>query len=695
MAVTQPAVAQPAESPEIEHAAKDIARRVGPAVVAVLETRDADAAAESFRDRYWRERGGPPDRRRDDGSRDGSFSSGVLIQPPASLQAQNPWLLTSSGALPPDATSARVVLADGRELSARVLGRDVPLDLALLALDTSEHLPTPVTLAPPGSGRLGAIVFSLGNPFQSITRDRIAAVGRGTISGRYPMPPAPLTRGRYRGHALETDAPVNPGSWGGPLVDHAGRLVGMITSSYVRQRRLPVAVPANLIRLALPLLARGVSVTAWLGITVVEVPGTGLLVDAVAEGSPAQRAGIQVGWRLQRLAGNPARFLDEIEAALASIIPFTQTQVELLTATEEPRTLELTPSVLDDQGQQITAPPVAPELSEPPASALTAWERVHRQAAAAVDAAIVAVIPNRGGTRAALTGIVVDGSGLILTSLHGLGNLPGSPAYAALAGLSGACSSPHMSRPVVAHVVNATGDEADARLLGIDRHRDLALLQVQGLDLKPPYWKDGSSLRVGQLVLAVGRDGSSFEPLVNSGIISAVGRFNGRAIQHDARVNRANLGGALVSLDGRVIGLLTHLSPRPGLNSGVGFAVPVWKFRPLLGALRRGGEIKPPPPPWLGVQVGSDGKPGIPVEKVIPDSPAALAGILPGDRILAFQRRPLASRRDLARALSEHKAGDEVILRILSGEEVRITKVELFRRPDSALLQPGGPRGDG
>ncbi len=310
------------ENAPIEELVERLAERVGPSVVAVLAPRKKeDAAGLSFRERWWRDRGGMPGR---GGTArwDGPFNAGMLLDtaegsPLAIEGIDGRLVLTSAGAVKTDDPRARIVLPDGREVEGRLAGRDERMDLAVLVVtEVPDDLPAGLRFAETDA-RVGDLVFSLGNVFESVTRDRVAAMGRGIVSGIYPMPREKgSTKGRYRYRALETDAPVNPGSFGGPIVDRRGAVLGLVTSSYVSGRRLAVAVPAREIQAMLPTLARGERPTLWVGLGVIEEPGGGLRIVEVSEGGPAAEAGLAVGGWLRELDGRRLRWLDELDDAL-------------------------------------------------------------------------------------------------------------------------------------------------------------------------------------------------------------------------------------------------------------------------------------------------------------------------------------------------------------------------------------------
>ena len=184
-----------------------------------------------------------------------SYGAGVVL-------SADGLILTSFSACPhattfrPDdeAQTARVFFPNGRMLPVRIVGDDVATETRLLQV-----------VVPPGDARMvfdyleladstlaqvGDLAYTAGNPHRTISQDRQVAWSVGTISGIYTLNPAARKlanrESRYHGLTLETDAAVNPGSDGGPLVDANGRLLGMLSLSFCESRWLGSAVPAHL-----------------------------------------------------------------------------------------------------------------------------------------------------------------------------------------------------------------------------------------------------------------------------------------------------------------------------------------------------------------------------------------------------------------------------------------------------------------
>ena len=194
-----------------------------------------------------------------------------------------------------------VTLDDGTSVPARLVGTDPIFDVALLKISSPETKPLPfAVLGDSGRLRVGEEVFAIGNPFgleQTLTRGIVSAVNRivpgSTWSVREPM--------------IQTDAAINHGSSGGPLVDRCGRVVGINTAILPDAQGIGFSIPIDLVRSLLPdLRDKGRVIRPWLGVqgqvlpqpvrTLFRTsPAEGLLVEVVESGSPAAGAGLRGG----------------------------------------------------------------------------------------------------------------------------------------------------------------------------------------------------------------------------------------------------------------------------------------------------------------------------------------------------------------------------------------------------------------
>jgi len=254
-----------------------------------------------------------------------------------------------------------------------------------------------------------------------------------------------------------------------------------------------------------------------------------------------------------------------------------------------------------------------------------------------------------------------------------------------------------------AHVVAGTesgtaafvdGTEREFRVVGRDPLSDLAVVRTSEGELRPATLGDAAKLRVGQLVVAIGNP-LGFAGTVTAGVVSALGRSLGtrdgrtsrlveNVIQTDAALNPGNSGGALADSRGRVVGINTAVA-----GIGLGLAVPIdAATRRILGSLMRDGRVRRaflgvvggsrPLPPRLAGELGR--RQALEVVQLLEGSPAAAAGVRPGDLILDLDGRPIEGVGDLQRLLDGDAVGRRVGVRVARNNkvvELGLTPVEL------------------
>ena len=223
------------------------------------------------------------------------------------------------------------------------------------------------------------------------------------------------------------------------------------------------------------------------------------------------------------------------------------------------------------------------------------------------------------------------------------------------------------------------GRELEFSVAGSDRLSDLAVVRVAARDLLPATLGDASRLRVGQLVVAVGTP-LGYGGSVTAGVVSALGRSmvtrSGsvsrvveNVIQTDAALNPGNSGGALADSAGRVVGVNTAVA-----GVGLGLAVPIDDTtQRILGALLAEGRVRRaylgvagatrPVPPRAAHRLGRSSAIG--VTEVVQGSPAARAGLRPGDLLLDVGGTPVRSAGDLQRLMAAGAIGRPLSLRVL------------------------------
>jgi S1-C subfamily serine protease len=238
-------------------------------------------------------------------------------------------------------------------------------------------------------------------------------------------------------------------------------------------------------------------------------------------------------------------------------------------------------------------------------------------------------------------------------------------------------------------VTLADGRQSAARLVGDDPESDLAVLRIDGPDLVPIARGDSRALQVGQLVVALGSP-YGFRATATTGIVSALGRTlrarYGRlidnVIQTDAALNPGSSGGPLVDHRGAAVGVNTA-AVLPG--QGVCFAIPLHAAERVAGALIREGRVRrarigvvgqtAPVPRALARHYHLTGPTGVKVVSLDRDGPAAAAGVLRGDVLVALDGAPVSDVDDLQRLLGEGLIARPVELVLLRLTERRLVTV--------------------
>ncbi len=268
------------------------------------------------------------------------------------------------------------------------------------------------------------------------------------------------------------------------------------------------------------------------------------------------------------------------------------------------------------------------------------------------------------------SGVVIDGSGIILTDHH------------VVAGGGTITVRLH------------DGREFDAVDIKSDPKTDVAVIRIEGAgSLEPAVLGDSDALQTGDWVLAIGAP-FGLEETVTAGIVSAKNRGLGLTaredfLQTDAAMNPGNSGGPLIDVEGRVVGLNTAISTRSGGYQGVGFAVPIklarWVSEQLIqhGAVRRA---------YLGVGIQSISsdlaeqfkiktREGALVSEVFSNTPGSEAGLQPGDVIVAFAGVKVLSSRELQTAVEKAEIGSSVPVEIVRDGKSLTLHVKLQEQP--------------
>ena len=242
------------------------------------------------------------------------------------------------------------------------------------------------------------------------------------------------------------------------------------------------------------------------------------------------------------------------------------------------------------------------------------------------------------------------------------------------------------------------GREFDAKLIGGDDQSDIALLQVQNpSNLTQIAIADSDKLRVGDFAVAVGNP-FGLGQTATSGIVSALGRSGlnleglENFIQTDASINRGNSGGALLNLNGELIGINTAILAPGGGSIGIGFAIPSNMAKTLAQQLIQFGEIKRGLLGIKGMEMSADiakafklnVQRGAFVSEVLPNSGSAKAGVKSGDVIVSLNDKPLSSFAELRSRIATTEPGAKVKLGLIREGKPLTVEVTLDKSTSSS-----------
>jgi S1-C subfamily serine protease len=284
---------------EIERATISLFERVSPSVVQVAGRSGAGTAAET----------------------EGTSSSGSgFLWDSSGHVVTNEHVVRTAGEL-------KVRLASGDVVRATLVGTAPQYDLAVIRIAGARQMPPPVTLGTSGDLKVGQYAFAIGNPFgldQSLTTGVISALKRRL----------PTSGGREISNVIQTDAAVNPGNSGGPLLDSAGRLIGVTTaiiSPSGSNAGIGFAIPVDTVNRIVPELIRngrvptpGIGIVAANEAIATRLGVEGVVVVRTAPGSPAERVGLRgmdpnamtLGDVIVGVDGKPTRRLSDLTEAL-------------------------------------------------------------------------------------------------------------------------------------------------------------------------------------------------------------------------------------------------------------------------------------------------------------------------------------------------------------------------------------------
>ena len=302
----------------------DAAKRAMPAVVNIYTSKAVRSRNPLLDDTILR-RYFPDLAERAPARRATSLGSGVIVSPDG-------YVLTNHHVIE-GADDIEVVLADGRELSARIKGVDPESDLAVLKTD-GQDLPT-ITFGTTDHLQVGDVVLAIGNPFgfgNTVTSGIVSALGRNHLGIN-----------RFEDF-IQTDAAINPGNSGGALVDTSGNLIGINSTIFSQSggsMGIGFAIPVSLARTVLAQIIKDGTVTrGWLGVEPQAITREaaqalalartdGVLVRALQRDGPADRAGIQVRDVVLEVAGKATPDVPQLLARIAELTPGSNARVKV------------------------------------------------------------------------------------------------------------------------------------------------------------------------------------------------------------------------------------------------------------------------------------------------------------------------------------------------------------------------------
>ncbi len=300
--------------------------------------------------------------------------------------------------------------------------------------------------------------------------------------------------------------------------------------------------------------------------------------------------------------------------------------------------------------------------------------------------------PDETIPRSAGTGFIIDEEGHIITNQHVVGDLGEKQTITV-----------RITTP------DYTG-EVEAKLLGADYTLDLAVLKIEkpeGLDKLPTVkLGDSDKSRPGEWVIAIGNPyGKQFEHTVTIGVLSAKGRritipdtdrrqyrVYENLMQTDAAINPGNSGGPLINIEGEVIGINTAVN---AAAQGIGFAIPINTAKEVIQELIDTGKVtrQTASQPWVGVYYNAiteeiaryfnlQDTNGVIIVEVIPNSPAAKAGLRSYDVVRKVGDKDINTTEDFQKAIQELEPGDRVIFVVVRSGQRMLIPVEIGNRPE-------------
>ena len=271
-------------------------------------------------------------RKNDNGSESGGSGSGFIIAPDG-------YILTNSHVVH-GASRLEVTLADGRAFDATLVGDDPETDLAVIRINASQLVHA--HFGDSRSIRVGQIAIAIGSPFgfqQTVTAGVVSALGRSMRS----------QSGRLIDNVIQTDAALNPGNSGGPLVNSRGEIIGVNTAIILPAQGICFAIASNTAEFVTAwLIKEGLVRRSWIGVAGQNVPihrrvvvfhrlpvDHGVLISGIETGSPASRAGLRVGDVIVNFRGESVPGIDELHRLLVADVIGVSSTITVVRHTEK------------------------------------------------------------------------------------------------------------------------------------------------------------------------------------------------------------------------------------------------------------------------------------------------------------------------------------------------------------------------
>lgn len=584
------------------------------------------------------------------------YGTGVIV-------SADGYILTSTTVVP-EGCEVEVYFTDHRKVKAEIVEINEEVESSLIKVDKENLRCLPVTDKMP---MIGEPAYSFGNANNMIRLGKNASFSAGVISGIYNVKSS-KRQSSYSGLAIETDASINPGQDGGPLLNSRGQLVGIISLSYSHLRWQGVAVPVSRILERLNHFREN---------------KVKLLHHPLCK--PA-------GNRLQ--AKQMADTLRRISGAL----------VQLKIKRKYPPE-ELPGRLWSEVAQEVS----------------TMEEREARRIIGNFFSADRIIAANQQFRRPAepVTGILISSDGYILTSLF---NIAEDTVYLHkdngllkyelknnvredLLKYEGRDFNRDRNTVQSITAVLKNGSEYPVKIVSKHIPMSIALLKIEGAEKAMDHYditRVATDPRTGQSALVMGAmpDPGIYDYTVNTGIVSVAKRARGNNFQIDAIINFGNSGGPVISLDGAFLGIATNpISRYPvlgrvfdlrelmkwqtGINSGVSPAARSDRIAAVLPRLKKGETIAKYEGAFLGIS--QDRKSmltnKVKVAHVVRNSSAEKAGIKKGDLITHMNQTPIKSWKHMVDLLRQYDVGDKITLTIKRKKKELELEVELGERP--------------